>query len=124
MSDGVFRAPGGASHTSADLSFRSLGTRPYLSENLALLGWLTSTSEINASNMSPRPLRPELQRARRQRRRLRDDAEGVFGPFADPAAGVARVDHLLHLEAVQRTDRPTGAFDAGIDLGAQGGGIG
>ena len=69
-------------------------------------------------------LRPELQRPRHQSRRLADQAPGVVHPFADEPARVARIDHLFDLEAVERPDRSARALDAGIDLGAQRGGIG
>src|SRR5208337_2046288 len=66
-----------------------------------------------------RLLRPELDCSRHEQSWLRDDAIGVLDPFAHPSPGVARIDHLLHLEPVERTDGPPRAFDARVDLGSQ-----
>src|SRR5580704_14740442 len=62
-------------------------------------------------------LRSEAERSGGQAGGVGDDLPGGVDPVADPAAGVARVDHLFHLEAVERPDRAPGAFDAGVDLG-------
>ena len=50
---------------------------------------------------------------------MRDDTIGVLHPFADPATRVARIDHLFHLEPVQRADGTARAFDARIDFRPQ-----
>src|SRR5581483_1919449 len=66
---------------------------------------------------TPGSLRPELYCSRSQEARLRDDTIGILYPFAYPTPGVARVDHLLHLEPVERADRAARAFDTRADLG-------
>src|SRR6185295_4582080 len=53
----------------------------------------------------------------------RNDPPGVLNPLADPAARVARIDHLLHLKPVEWPHRSARAFYARIDLGPKGGWI-
>src|SRR4030095_7155312 len=45
---------------------------------------------------------PELQRSRHERGWVRDDAIGILHPLAHPSPRVTRIDHLFHLEAVER----------------------
>jgi len=45
---------------------------------------------------------PELQRSWHQQGGLRDDAIGILHPCAHPTPCVARIDHFLHLEPVER----------------------
>src|SRR5215510_10453511 len=68
---------------------------------------------------SLRELRPELQRSRHERGWVRDDAIGVLHPLAHPSPRVARINHLFHLEAVERADGSPRALDTRIDLSAQ-----
>src|SRR5579862_3729045 len=62
---------------------------------------------------------PELLRPRHQQGGLRDDAIGILRPFAHPTSCLARVDHFLHLEPVERPYGSSRAFDTRIDLGSQ-----
>ena len=60
---------------------------------------------------------PELDGAGAEVVGLGQDSVGVGQPLAHEPAGVAGVDHLLHLEPVQRSDGAAGRLDAGLDLG-------
>src|SRR5262245_35381335 len=64
-----------------------------------------SSDTIDIASTIVRMLGPELQRARLQASGLRNDLVRDRQPFADEPTRVAWVDHLLHLEARQRTDR-------------------